>query len=700
MATSFEVHVDEAQPTRTYGAIRAMLDASTLADGVKARAQRTFHRLAVAEAKVHASAIDDVHFHEVGAVDAIADVVGSARRARVARRGARRVAAADGARLREGRARHASPAAARHGGVPRGARDVRRGARLRVRDADGRRNRRGARERRRRAGRRWRRSASAGGRGPRSCRDRPNVLRAVLGAPRRLRRMPHAGGGATHAVLEANVDDATGELAASWIEALLAAGALDAWATPITMKKGRPALTLSALAPLEHADAVAHAMLRETTSLGVRRYDVSRAERPRRMVEVDTPYGRIPVKVAEGPFGPPQMKPEFDACARGSARPRRARCARSCMRRRPPPTRARDSFEPRMPEPSEASEGDAPASASASSLALFDATSICSPCAPRSPGNRRTKGDKGRTMSACPQCGTVAKPTDKFCNVCGTPIAPGASAAPARACGPPALRRSRAARASRRRGPAPGGFGGPPPPAFGAPAPGRAARAARWGTTSRPGASYCAQGHPIALDQMQFNNDAYGGRARAATRRLRSRASARPPPRSRVRRAPVHRRRAFAPAAAGAASRRRSRLRRARRRAGLRARRRARLRRSAAAGRLPAAGAAGLRRSSGRAARASALPRAFGAAGQRHRARRGPREDHPRLPRRLRDQPRGDFWPLTAAALLVGRLGARRRHRHLAAGPDDLVAPRRARRRRAERRPWRSRTPARPTAPS
>ena len=123
-----------------------------------------------------------------------------------------------------------------------------------------------------------------------------------------------ARGATTHAVLEANVDDATGELAASWIDALFAAGALDAWATPITMKKGRPALTLSALAPLDHADAVAHAMLRETTSLGVRRYDVSRAERPRRMVEVDTPYGRIPVKVAEGPFGPPQVKPEFDAC--------------------------------------------------------------------------------------------------------------------------------------------------------------------------------------------------------------------------------------------------------------------------------------------------------------------------------------------------------------------------------------------------
>jgi uncharacterized protein (DUF111 family) len=59
---------------------------------------------------------------------------------------------------------------------------------------------------------------------------------------------------------------------------------------------------------------VARAVLRETTSLGVRRYGVSRIERPRRSVEVATPYGPIPVKIAEGDFGPPQIKPEFDAC--------------------------------------------------------------------------------------------------------------------------------------------------------------------------------------------------------------------------------------------------------------------------------------------------------------------------------------------------------------------------------------------------
>jgi pyridinium-3,5-bisthiocarboxylic acid mononucleotide nickel chelatase len=60
-------------------------------------------------------------------------------------------------------------------------------------------------------------------------------------------------------------------------------------------------------------------MLREATSLGVRRHGIARLERPRRLEHVDTPYGRIPVKVATGPFGPPQVKPEFDACVAAGA---------------------------------------------------------------------------------------------------------------------------------------------------------------------------------------------------------------------------------------------------------------------------------------------------------------------------------------------------------------------------------------------
>jgi hypothetical protein len=152
------------------------------------------------------------------------------------------------------------------------------------------------------------------GAGTRELPDRPNLLRVVLGTrPKGAADAP--GAASTHVVIEANVDDLTGELAAHAIEALLAAGALDAWAAPITMKKGRPALTLSALATAERADAVAAALLAESTTLGVRCTPVSRIERPRRSITVTTAFGAISVKVSEGPFGPPQIKPEFDECA-------------------------------------------------------------------------------------------------------------------------------------------------------------------------------------------------------------------------------------------------------------------------------------------------------------------------------------------------------------------------------------------------
>jgi hypothetical protein len=118
--------------------------------------------------------------------------------------------------------------------------------------------------------------------------------------------------------LEANVDDMTGELAAHAIAVLIEAGALDAWASPITMKKGRPGLVLAVLARAAAADELAAVLLRETTSLGVRRLPATRLERPRRMVEVETRFGRVPIKVSEGPFGPPQAKPEFDACERAA----------------------------------------------------------------------------------------------------------------------------------------------------------------------------------------------------------------------------------------------------------------------------------------------------------------------------------------------------------------------------------------------
>jgi len=313
VATAFDVHVDAPQPERTYREVKAILDASSLAHGVKARAHAIFARLADAEAKVHRAPLDDVHFHEVGAIDAIVDVVGSAalfdylggdvvvsplpmgRGFVNARHGVLPLPAPATVECLRGLATY-------DGGIdfefvtPTGAAIM---AAMATSSS------------------RWPALAPEAigwGAGTKDLADRPNLLRVVLGAtPAR------DAADETHVVVETNVDDATGELLGSAIEILLESGALDAWATPITMKKGRPAFTVSAIATRARAPEVAAALLRETTSIGVRTYAVSRVERPRRSIEVSTRFGTIAVKVAEGPFGPPQIKPEVDAC-RAAAR--------------------------------------------------------------------------------------------------------------------------------------------------------------------------------------------------------------------------------------------------------------------------------------------------------------------------------------------------------------------------------------------
>jgi uncharacterized protein (TIGR00299 family) protein len=311
IATSFDVHVEGRQPERTWGEIRRILEKAKLAPGIARRAIATFERLAASEARVHRMPIDEVHFHEVGGVDAIVDVVGSA--AALDYLGARVIVSPLPMGHGRVKARHGilplpAPAVVEclrgfetyDGGIafelvtPTGAAIV--GAHAT-------------------ASMRWpsmKPLRSGWGAGTADLADRPNLLRAVLGEPVTSSR--GASEAAPYVVLEANLDDATGELIGHCIEALLEAGALDAWTVPLTMKKGRPGLLLGALTDAVRADAIARIMIRESTTLGVRRHEVHRLERPRHMESVTTPFGAIPVKVAGGPFGPPQRKPELDAC--------------------------------------------------------------------------------------------------------------------------------------------------------------------------------------------------------------------------------------------------------------------------------------------------------------------------------------------------------------------------------------------------
>jgi hypothetical protein len=117
--------------------------------------------------------------------------------------------------------------------------------------------------------------------------------------------------------VETNLDDSTGEELGHVIGQLLECGALDAWAMPLVMKKGRPGWTLCALGPAPLADLLADVILRETTAIGVRFSSHWRSELPRRTVEVQTPYGVVPVKVSGGSRGPHRhAKPEFEVCRR------------------------------------------------------------------------------------------------------------------------------------------------------------------------------------------------------------------------------------------------------------------------------------------------------------------------------------------------------------------------------------------------
>jgi uncharacterized protein (TIGR00299 family) protein len=142
--------------------------------------------------------------------------------------------------------------------------------------------------------------ATGYGAGTRSLPDRPNIAAVHLGDTT----------GAGHrelVVLETNLDDVTGELLGHTVAELLSAGALDAWVTPATMKKGRPAHVLHVLAEPEQAARLAHRVLAETGSLGLRQYAVRRTALTREFDTVDV--GGVPVRRKHGPHG---VKPEHD----------------------------------------------------------------------------------------------------------------------------------------------------------------------------------------------------------------------------------------------------------------------------------------------------------------------------------------------------------------------------------------------------
>jgi hypothetical protein len=300
---------------RHYREIRAMLD--VLPDDVRRIARAVFERVAVAEAKLHATTVDEVAFHEVGAVDSIIDIVGTA--AAVAHLGPASISSTPlplghgTIRVAHGILPVPAPATLEilaaasvpttDGGAPfelttpTGAALV---AELVQRFAP------------MPSGRVL---ATGWGAGDRELPDRPNLVRAVL-----LDATAAAGADADEIVeLVANIDDMNPELCDHVLERLFAAGAVDAWWSPITMKKGRPALQLGVLAPPAAAEAVARVVLTETTSIGLRQRTLARRVLERRHAIVDTPYGPLRVKLALLDGRIVNAAPEHDDCRRLAA---------------------------------------------------------------------------------------------------------------------------------------------------------------------------------------------------------------------------------------------------------------------------------------------------------------------------------------------------------------------------------------------
>lgn len=297
-----------AQPERGLRQVLEVVDQSGLSARAREAARAVFVRIGRAESTVHGVPLESIHFHEIGAVDSIVDVCGAA--AALDLLGWPRLCALP-PELGQGLVETAHgtlpvppPAVleilkgtpVRLGGPP-GEAVTPTGAALLAALCE--------------VGDPPPLAPERIGYGVGTARwpDRPNVLRLTLG-------QAAAGAGERRLwVMEANLDDCPGQLVARAIEAALAAGALDAWAGPLTMKKGRPGFLLGALAEGDRREAVARVLLAETTSLGVRWYPVERTELAREIVSVETAYGAVRVKVARDGGRVVGAQPEYEDCA-------------------------------------------------------------------------------------------------------------------------------------------------------------------------------------------------------------------------------------------------------------------------------------------------------------------------------------------------------------------------------------------------
>lgn len=311
-ALKFDVAVHDHHTHRHYAGIDALISGSGLAGSVKERARQIFRRLAEAESLVHGVAIEDVHFHEVGAIDSIIDIVGTA----ICLDYLGVEAVYSGAlplgggfvETSHGRLPVPAPATAElmkglavHGECGPGERVTPTGAAIvgALAGASGKRP----------AMVLEKTGCGAGGKDFIDC---PNILRAFLG---------HSSADNTQnedvIVVESNIDDSTPELLGYAMERLFEDGALDVYFTPIQMKKCRPSVMMSFLCHPEQLEQLSRLLLTETTAIGLRYYRAGRIVLQRRIAEQQTEFGPVRFKeVIDIRGNVLRALPEYEDCRR------------------------------------------------------------------------------------------------------------------------------------------------------------------------------------------------------------------------------------------------------------------------------------------------------------------------------------------------------------------------------------------------
>jgi len=312
--TRFLVRVPRREPARHLPDIQKILRAGKLPERARDRALAVFERLARAEAAVHGISATRVHFHEVGASDAIADIAGAC-------------VALEDLGVEEVRA-SALPlgsgiAEAEHGRIPvpaPGTLALLEGIPVRIGEGDG--------EVLTPTGAAILATLASSfgepvgmlpravgyGVGSRDRADVPNLLRVVVGDRREgVEREPIV-------VLEANLDDVPGQVVGHAIERLFEAGAVEAFVTPVAMKKNRPGVVLTALVPPAGRRAVEAVFFAETRTLGVRGHLADRACLPREEVRLRTRFGPVRYKAVTGPDGRRELRVEYEEARALAAR--------------------------------------------------------------------------------------------------------------------------------------------------------------------------------------------------------------------------------------------------------------------------------------------------------------------------------------------------------------------------------------------